>query len=121
MAALTVQNISQTSLVPSLVQAAAGGDHFIADNGQRHFLMVLNGSGAPITVTIPAQQATSQQQGVGQVAVDNIAVAVAAGAQAMIGPITDAYIRGNDGAVEITYSGVTDLDVGAIRLPRVAS
>ncbi len=121
MATLTVQNLSQSGLTPSLSAAASGGDDFVAADDQRHFVEVDNADSSSHTATIAAQRSTAQQAGVGEKAVADISVAVAAGARALIGPITSAYIRSNDGKVEITYDAVTSVTVGAFKVPRVAA
>jgi hypothetical protein len=120
MATLTVSDIVSTGLTDALVAANSGGDDFVASDDQRYFLEIANGGGSSITVTIAGQVSQSEQAGVGPVSVSSIAVAVAASARKKIGPITRAYIR-QDGKVQITYSAVSSVTVGAFRLPRAAA
>lgn len=121
MATLTVQSISQSGLAPSLSAAASGGDEFVAADDQRYFVEIDNADGSSHTLTIAAQRTTAQQAGVGEVSVSDISVAVAAGTRRFVGPITSAYIRSNDGVVEMTYDAVTSVTVGAFKLPRVSA
>lgn len=114
MATLTVQSVVRTGLNPSLVAAAGGGDEFVNDSGGDTFFWVDNGGGGSVTVTI-ASQATAQP---GLVATD-LAVAVPAGEQRMIGPFPPGTSTAfNDGAekVQVTYSGVTSVTVAAIKV-----
>lgn len=121
MATLTVQSLSQSGLTPSLSAAASGGDDFVCADDQRHFVEMDNEDASSHTLTIAAQRSTAQQSGVGDVAVSDISVAVAAGARGLVGPITSAYIRSSDGKVEMTYDAVTSVTVGAFKVPRVAA
>lgn len=118
MATLTVQTIDNDGLTPSFATANSGGDDFVCQDDQRTYVEVVNGGGSTITVTIPAQQSTSLQSGVGQVAVSALTASIASSARAKIGPIGSAHIRANDGKVQISYSAVTSVTVGAFRLPR---
>lgn len=121
MATLTVQDLSQSGLTPSLSAAASGGDEFVAADDQRHFVEIDNADASSHTLTIAAQRSTAQQSGVGEKTVADISVTVAAGARAFVGPITSAFIRANDGKVEMTYDAVTSVTVGAFKVPRVAA
>lgn len=121
MATLTVQNIDKDGITPTLSAATAstGDQAVVADDG-RHFLLVNNGSGGSINVTVTAQRATSPQNGVGpDVAVSSIVHAVAAGGVGLI-PILPAFIRTNDGIVQFVCSAVTTVTLGVIKLPRLA-
>ena len=119
MATLTVQTIDNDGLTPSYAAATAGGDDFVCQDDQRTYLEIINSGGSAITVTIPAQQSTALQSGVGQVTVAALTASVAATTgRAKIGPIGSAHIRANDGKVQVTYSAVTSVTVGVFRLPR---
>ena len=109
MADLTVQVISLSGIVPSFAAAAVGGDAFL--NSGREYFHVKNGSAASINATLNSVAACNQ--GFDHDAV----VAVAAGAEKLIGPFPKA--RFNDAAekVQVTYSGVTTVTVAAVRLP----
>jgi len=64
MADYTVQEISVSGLEPSL-SAATSGDTIALQGDQREFVVVNNGSGASIDVTIPAQTTSVKISGVG--------------------------------------------------------
>lgn len=80
--------------------AAAAGDKVAPDDDAA--LHVLNGSGSTITVTI----ATPGNDKYGQARPD-IAVPVAAGAHAVIGPFPDDLADPTDGLVAISWSSTT--------------
>lgn len=104
MATLTTQRITQAGIVPSFASAAGGGDKFTP--GDTTHLEVINGSGGDITVTIDSKVASNYGTDV------NLAVVVAAGTRAKIGPLPAQRFAGTDGLGDITYSGVTSLTVG---------
>lgn len=107
MATLTTQNIDTDGLTPTYAAAAGGGDKMLP--GDHDFLHVKNGGGSPITVTLVTPST------VDTLAVDNRAVAVANGAEAMIKVTSELYRDPTDGLASITYSGVTTVTVAAIR------
>jgi hypothetical protein len=107
MAALTVQQILVTGLAPSYASAAGGGDTFVNDGDT--FLHVFNGGGGSINVTIAPAGSVN---GIG---FEDQVVAVAAGANKMIGPFDPAIFNGASG-VSVSYSGVTSVTVAAIKL-----
>jgi hypothetical protein len=74
-------------------------------------LHVANGSGGSITVTFAAQNSCSLDQ------LHDIAVAVPAGEERMIGPFEKYIYNDNNDEVNMTYSAFADLTVGAINLP----
>lgn len=103
MATLTSQRPTVTGAALTMQAAAGGGDK--AKPGA--FVLVTNGGVGSITVTV-AVPGTEY----GQARAD-IPVTVAAGASKMIGPLPS-DLRGTDGLVALTYSGVTSVTVAAI-------
>ncbi len=120
MALLTVQTIDRagTSLALAAATVTTGDTAVVADDG-RHAIVVNNGSGGSINVTVTAQTTTARQDGAGLVAVADIVKAVAAGATAII-PVLPDFIKTNDGKVTFVCSAVTTVTVGVIRLPKLA-
>lgn len=111
MAALTNQTIVRTGLNPSYVAAAGGGD--TCDPGAQTFLHVKNAGGGSITVTCAVQ---AGDPGTGLVIAD-LAVSVTNGQERMIGPLPGNFFANpTTGKVDITYSGVTSVTVGAFNL-----
>jgi hypothetical protein len=111
MATLSVQTAAIAGTAVTFAAAAGGGDQF-ANSGNERFV-VKNGGGSPITVTIDSPGTCSF--GTTANAAHDLAVAVAAGAETMIGPFaTDKYSDSN-GNVQITYSGVTTVTVAVVR------
>lgn len=115
MAVLVVQNIAAAGLKPAYT-AVNASDTAILNQAQRNFLHVKNGGGSPINVTITAVKTSARVQGVGVVTVSDRVVAVPAGEERMIGPITEAYLD-TDGEVTIGYSGTTSVTAGMFSLP----
>ncbi len=106
MAVLTVQTlVPATGITPTFTAAAAGGDS-VSANG-RVFLVVKNGGAGSVTVT-----ATSTATVAG-LAVADPTFAVAAGAEKWLGPFDGSVFGNASGNVDITYSGVTTVTVGA--------
>lgn len=109
MATLTVQDSAQAGLEVSFDAAAGGGDEFANANGNT-ILLVNNGDGSPVTVTIVTQ---STYQGL---ALADQAVVVAAGEIEAIGPFNTDDFNDSNGRVQVTYSGVTSLTVAAVKV-----
>lgn len=119
MALLTVQAVDKDGIsLTTVTPTASTGDTAQVSDDQRHAIVVFNGSGGSVNVTVNSQVATARQEGVGQIAVSDIVHAVAAGAIAVI-PVLPAYIRTNDGLVDFLVSAVTDVEVAVIKLPRL--
>lgn len=109
MATLAVQQITQEGLVPTLVAASGGGDAF--EPNAHTFLIVKNGSGSSINVTI-----VTTAEDFGQPIAD-IVVAVAAGTTAYIGPFEpDEVAQPGTGLCDVTYSAVTTVTVAALTI-----
>lgn len=111
MAILTVAQTSLAGVALGAVAAAGGGDSFPNDGATA--LYVKNGSGAPITVTADAPNADNF--GVVDASHDS-AVAVAAGAERLLGPYPPGRFNDANGRVQLTYSGVTSLTVAPFRI-----
>lgn len=106
MATLVVQLSTTAGVVKAaLVAAAVGGDQF-ANNGKTH-LEIANGSGAPITVTVPRTKACDQGS------LHPVTNSVAAGVTDTMGPFPVDLHNDANGMCQITYSGVTTLTIGA--------
>lgn len=110
MAALDTNVVPLTGLrIDDLLEpATSGGDDCATGAGV--LLVVNNGSGGSITVTLATPETVD-----GDLTVQDRAVAVAAGAEAVI-PVTDRYRNPSTGRCAITYSGVTSLTVAVIRV-----
>ena len=119
MATYTPQNIVPVGVAPIYHVAAAGGDKVAASGNERDYIHVKNGGGSGITVTIPAQVSSVYQDGVGNLTPADIAVAVGASGEEIIGPIPQAYI-GADGNFNIMWSAVTSVTFATMRLPAVS-
>jgi len=120
MAVLSVQNLTTTGLAATLTAAAAGGDKFDNPTDERTFLRVANGGGSSINVTISKQKSVVNAAGYGAVATADLVVAVANGATKDIGPFPAELWNDAAGQVNVSYSAVTSVTVGAIRMARAS-
>jgi hypothetical protein len=111
--ALAPTQIAITGVAPALVAANVDG-HSLPNTG-REYVQVHNGSGAPITVTVPTPVTVNGR------AVADDPITVPAGADRLIGPFDINVhnqrlgVKGSD--VHIDFSSVTTVTVGAYRLP----
>lgn len=117
MATLSVQTIAPTGLVPSYA-AANSSDAFPDDGRERTFLHVKNGGGSSINVTIPAQRTSRRVPGAGTITVPDMVVAVANGAEKMIGPFPDDYRGLTTGNVTVNYSATSSVTAAVLQVPR---
>lgn len=113
MALLATQNIVPAGVAESLSAAAGGGDTFTPDD--RTFLHVKNGSGGAITVTVVTPGTFR-----GQAIADYSVSVPATTGDRMIGPFpAEVFADPSTGLASITYSGVTSLTVGILRLSQI--
>lgn len=105
MALLAPQSISLPSTLPVFTAAAGGGD--TANGGAGRFLVVKNGGGAPINVTL----VIAGNDDFGNAKPD-LVVAVANATERYI-PLNRAEFGD---PISITYSGVTTVTVGVIQV-----
>ncbi len=103
MALLTPQQISIAGVAPVFTAASAGGDTVPAM--ERGFIVVRNGSGSSITATVVTPGTVSG------LAIADIAVAVAAGADRYIGPLPLALV--GDPA-SVTYSATATVSIAVL-------
>lgn len=116
MATLTVNQVIPTGFRDdnALVAAAGGGDAFAP--GDRTFLRVNNGGGGAITVTI-ATPATVDAGGGATLAIADGGGSVTNAQSRLFGPFpASLYADPSTGLVNVTYSGVTTVTVGAFKL-----
>ncbi len=112
MATLTVQDVTLDGAELTAAAAAGGGDEF-ENTDERTIFRAINGSGAPITVTIDAPSTCNHGFN------HDIAGAVPAGETWDFGPFDKERFNDSSSLVQVTYSGVTSLTVAAIRVPSV--
>lgn len=109
MAKLSVQTIERTGLKSTYAAAGSTGDSF--SNTGRTFLHVKNGDTATHTVTV-ASQFFSPPAGTQK---NDLAVAVPAGEERMIGPFPERAFNDANDLVQIAYDAVTSVTVAAIK------
>lgn len=109
MGTYTVQAIVDEGVVPT-ANAVAASDTFINDGNT--FLIVDNGSGGSITVTITTTKTVE-----GLALADQV-VTIANGAEKAIGPFPKDVYNDSSGLVTVGYSGTTSVTAKCLRLPR---
>lgn len=113
MATLTRQKIVIGGLAHTTASAASGGD--VVDNSDgKTFLLVTNGSGASINVTVTAQDTSLDTATHGTVTISDNVVAVAAGVTKLIGPFKKLAWNNSSKQLAISYSAVTTVTVAAL-------
>lgn len=110
MATLTPQEIVLAGITPTLVAAEAGGDEFV--NSGRDFIHIKNGDASAMDVTINSQAACDQ--GSDHDIVVNIPATTG---EKFIGPFPKERFNDTAAKVQITYSAVTSVTIGIVRLP----
>jgi hypothetical protein len=109
MAALTVEQIDLNGLEPTLVAAAGGGDTFVNDG--RTLLVINNGDASSKTATFNDTGSVAPTQA--KAFDPDVDAVVSATTIAYCGPFPIARFGTN---VSVTYSAVTSVTVGALRL-----
>lgn len=109
MGTYTVQDVVDEGVVPT-ANAVAASDTFINDGNT--ILLVENGSGGSITVTITT---TKTIEGL---AVADQAVTIADGTEKAIGPFPKDLYNNSSGVVTVAYSGTTSVTAKCLRIPR---
>lgn len=107
MATLTPSTASLSGVVLPSTAAGVSGDKFAADG--RNVLIVNNGSGSSINVTI-----TSQAVAGPGLAKTDLVVAVANGVTKVIGPFPPGAFADSNGQVNVAYSSATSVTVGVL-------
>jgi hypothetical protein len=111
-ATLTTQVVNRAGTVITPVAAAGGGDAMSCGSGM--MLEVVNGAGAPITVTLAIPSGAS---GYPNAAYTSTAVSVTNGTTKWIGPVVNGlYQDPTTGLCTITYSSATSVTVAAVQL-----
>jgi hypothetical protein len=105
MALIAVQPLTTSGLAPTFAAASAGGD--TAPIGSDFYLVVRNGGGAPITVTVVTPGTIKG------LAIADTALSVPAAGEGFI-PLDSIYRNPNTGRADITYSAVTSVTVGVL-------
>ena len=110
--ALTVQTLFFTGTTPSFAAAAAGGNSFANSSGDV-FIEIKNvGSAINVTVTVASNVVD------GLTIADLSATIPATTGDKMLGPFNIGRFNDGSGNVNIAFSSVTSVTIGAFRLPR---
>lgn len=111
MATLTAVSPERAANELEAVAAAAGGDEFANTGGGRRLLVIENGSGSPMTLTVTTQATVDGE------AADDKTIAVPAGERHLIGPFPASIYNDGDGNVQLAYSDETSVTVAVITVP----
>jgi len=106
MAVLTKQTASRSANAITMAAAAAGGDKF--DNTGSELVLIKNGSGSPVTLTITTPATMDG------LAVTDRTVAIPAGEMHLLGPWPTKYYNDSNGQVSLGYSAETSVEVAII-------
>ena len=110
MPTLTPQVIVLEGITPALVAADVGGDEFV--NSGKDFIHIKNVNASPMDVTVNSQAVCNQ--GVDH---DAVVTVPATTGEKFIGPFPKDRFNDASGKVQITYSAITDVTIGIVRLP----
>jgi hypothetical protein len=109
MATATLQNLTRAGLTVALTAANAGGDE--APVGDNVFLVINNGGGSPVTLTIVTPGTE------GGLAIADQTCVVAAGARTLCGPLSPELFKDpGDGLAHLQWSSATSVTFGAVAL-----
>lgn len=111
MAVLTVNEIVRGSILQSLVNCDAAGDHM--PNTNVEFLIVKNADTVQHTLTFDIVFTVDGQ------AVADKTLNIAAGETRMVGPFPANWYNDANAQVKITYDAVTGMTIGAFKLGSV--
>ena len=106
--ALTVQDIVQAGVAATYASANADGNSVPCDGS--HWIEVVNGAGAPVTVTVPTPGT------IDGLAVADLTVTVTNGTTKKIRIPPSRVTAQTDGTAHIDYSSATSITVAAFRL-----
>lgn len=109
----TVTPTLKNAVGKSIPMAAAAGGGDVVTNTGGVVILFQNGDASSKTVTVKSYYTGTAPAGTTKA---DLAVVVAAGETAVIGPLDAAVWNNSSGQVELTYSAVTSCKVGAYSL-----
>lgn len=110
MATLAVTEVSRSGVDIVGAAASSGGDEW--PNTGREFVLVKNGGGSPITLTLDIKVLVDDD-----LAVTDPTVSISAGATEMVGPFPPGiYNDAATGRAKVTYSGVSSVTIKVVSL-----
>jgi hypothetical protein len=110
MATLTVATAVRTTNGVNLVGVSAAGGGDVFPNTGSEVVVIKNGSGSPITLTV-VTPAT-----VDGLAVADLTASIGAGETRMVGPFPTAVYSDGSGNVSLTYSAVTTVTLAVVKV-----
>ena len=115
---IDVTDIDVGGVASATPDAGIADGHKFLNGGEDVFLLVVQSSGGPLTITIPTP-ATLEG---GEIAIDDAELACVSGTTYRIGPFRNQYFLQSDGYVWINYESESESEfsVSAYRLPDVS-
>lgn len=111
MATLTVQSLGVNGLKDHTYASAAGGGDVFPNDGKTLF-KVRNTAGGANAQTVTLNSQTNCNQGFDH----DVAIAIDFGEEVIAGPFPPARFNNSAGQIAVTYSGVTNIEVAALRM-----
>jgi hypothetical protein len=118
MAQLSIQTVTESGILHTFANADTGaGDKFKNFTG-KVFLLLKNTGGSSATATINAIPTSKNDPELGLLSKADVAVALAAGEEKIVGPFKKGAFNDSAGDVSIAYTGAgaADVDVAAFLL-----
>lgn len=116
MATLTSVSITESGSQLTLSSAGAEGDKW--ENNGNQFLLIKNGSGESVTITITTQVTSFDSPRYGDSTKSNTTLAIAGSQDGMIGPFPVGAYNDTDGNCNISYSSTTNVRVGVFQIQK---
>ena len=117
---ITPQTCALTGLNVALAAANADGSKFANPTDQTTFLLVENSNASARDLVVVTQATSVRVGGYGSQTLSNRTIVIPANTgKVLIGPFPPAQFNDSDGNAHITFSGVTNLTIAAVRLARV--
>ena len=115
MAIISTQTVDEAGVqITTAAVAAEGGDKW--DNNGNQQILLKNGSGGSVTITVTTQVTSFESSQYGDATKSNTTLAVAAGQLAILGPFNVSAYNDVDGYCNISYSATTSVEVAIFEI-----
>ena len=113
MALITLQNISESGITPTLTSVAASGGDTFANSGSC-FVMIVNTSGETTVGTAAVEVTTVDSSQYGSLTKAAQTISTAAGATSFFGPFAPAAYNDQNGIMTVSFSATTDVTIAIL-------
>lgn len=114
MADLTITKISEAGSNVSYGAASGSGDTAF-NGGGNTMLLINNGSGASVTVTVTKQVANVDDPQFGDLTKDDATCTVPPGETQPFGPFSPISFNDSNGDINVSYSATTSVEIAAFK------